>query len=67
MNKDELAKRLARESHRSLAEAADDVDTLVYRLLKGLKRPPAIVRKERVKSVAAPFPHPRAATPKDKS
>jgi hypothetical protein len=50
MNKDELTKRLARESHRSRAEAADDVDTLVYRLLKDLKRPPAPLRKDSTKA-----------------
>jgi hypothetical protein len=46
MNKDELTKRVARESHRSRAEAADFVDKLVYRLLKDLKRPPATTRKD---------------------
>jgi hypothetical protein len=46
MNKDELSKRLARESHRSKAEAADSVDKLVHRLLKDLKRPPGTVRKD---------------------
>jgi nucleoid DNA-binding protein len=50
MNKDELTKRLARESHRSRAEAADDVDKLVYRLLKDLKRPAEIVRKDPLKT-----------------
>jgi hypothetical protein len=50
MNKDELTKRLARESHRSRAQAADDVDTLIYRLLKDLKRPPATMRKDPVKA-----------------
>jgi nucleoid DNA-binding protein len=54
MNKDELTKRLARESHRSRAEAADSVDTLVYRLLKDLKRPPVALRKEPVKAPAPP-------------
>jgi hypothetical protein len=39
MNKNELARRLARKSHRSHAQAADYVDTLVYNLLKTLKRP----------------------------
>ena len=41
MNKFDLAKRLARESHRSSGQAADEVDTLVYELLKDLKRTPA--------------------------
>jgi hypothetical protein len=54
MNKDELTKRLARESHRSRAEAADSVDILVYRLLKDLKRPPVAQRKEQVKAPAPP-------------
>jgi nucleoid DNA-binding protein len=53
MNKNELSKRLARESHRSRAEAADDVDKLVHRLLKDLKHPPATVRKEPVKTPKA--------------
>lgn len=39
MKKKDLARRLAKESHRSRAEAADEVDTLVYRLLLDLKRP----------------------------
>jgi hypothetical protein len=38
MNKLDLARRLARELHRSRAEAADDVDNLVYRILKDLKQ-----------------------------
>ena len=37
MNKLDLARRLARASHRSRAQAADDVDTLVYKLLKDLQ------------------------------
>jgi hypothetical protein len=37
MNKLELARRLARESHRSRAQAADDVDALVHRMIKDLK------------------------------
>ena len=37
MNKLELASRLARESRRSHAKAADEVDNLVYNLLKDLK------------------------------
>ena len=41
MNKNELARRLARLSHRSRAKAADEVDTLVYQILKNLKRRPA--------------------------
>jgi hypothetical protein len=50
MNKDELSRRLARESHRSKAEAADSVDKLVHRLLKDLKRSPATSRKDAAKA-----------------
>jgi nucleoid DNA-binding protein len=39
VNKKELARRLAKESHRSRAQAADEVDTLIHRLLMELKRP----------------------------
>jgi hypothetical protein len=39
MNKQELAERLAKQSHRSRAEAADAVDKLVYQILKDLPRP----------------------------
>lgn len=38
MNKSDLARRLARKWHRSRGEAADEVDTLVYEILKGLKK-----------------------------
>jgi hypothetical protein len=61
MNKDELVRRLARESHRSQAQAADDVDTLVYRLLVELRRHTAPARKDRVKAAGW------ASTPKAKS
>jgi len=37
VNKLDLARTLARLSHRSRAQAADDVDTLVYQMLKDLK------------------------------
>jgi hypothetical protein len=58
MNKQDLARRLARESHRSSGKAADDVDTLVYNILKNLKQTtgkspsppkqlPPVVRKSR--------------------
>ena len=40
MNKQELARLLARQSHRSCAQAADYVDALVHRLIKGSKHPP---------------------------
>jgi hypothetical protein len=39
MNKQELAERLAKQSHSSRAEAADAVDKLVYQILKDLPRP----------------------------
>ena len=39
MNKKDLARRLAKESHRSRAQAADEVDNLIHRLLMDLKKP----------------------------
>jgi nucleoid DNA-binding protein len=39
MNKQELAERLAKQSHRSRAEAADAVDNLVYEIIKDLQKP----------------------------
>jgi len=38
MNKKDLARRLARESRRSRAQAADELDALLYDIFKGLKR-----------------------------
>ena len=38
MNKLDLARRLAREANRSRAQAADEVDKLVYKLLRDFKR-----------------------------
>jgi len=38
VDKHELAKRLAKQSHQSPGKAADAVDRLVYRMLKELKR-----------------------------
>lgn len=38
MNKLDLAQRLAREARRSRAQAADEVDKLVYKLLKDFRR-----------------------------
>lgn len=38
MNKKDLARRLARESHRSRAQAADELDALLYKIFKELKR-----------------------------
>lgn len=37
MNKRQLAERLAKQAHTSRAKAADDVDSLVYGLLKDMK------------------------------
>jgi hypothetical protein len=50
MNKHDLARRLARKSHRSRAEAADAVDRLVHDMLKDLKRPPVKRPPERSSS-----------------
>jgi hypothetical protein len=60
VNKQELARLLARQSHRSCAQAADYVDTLVHRLIKGSKHPPVKPTEER--SAAA-----GASTPKGKT
>ena len=38
MNKGELAGRLARQTHRSKAAAADDVDRVVHNILASLRR-----------------------------
>jgi len=38
VNKNELARRLAREMRRSRAEAADNVDALVHKLIMDLKK-----------------------------
>lgn len=38
MDKKELVERLAKQSHQSKGKAADQVDTLVYGLLKELKQ-----------------------------
>ena len=40
MDKQELVERLAKQSHQSKGKAADQVDTLVYGLLKELKQTP---------------------------
>ncbi|HEY3459033.1 MAG TPA: hypothetical protein VGK64_30895 [Bryobacteraceae bacterium] len=60
MNKQELARLLARQSHRSCAQAADYVDTLVHRLIKGSKHPPEKAAVER--SAAACASTPKAKT-----
>jgi hypothetical protein len=58
MNKLDLARRLARESHRSRGKAADAVDRLVYDLLKDLKRTgePTPGKPERHSSTIPAFP-----------
>lgn len=38
MDKKDLARRLARESHRSHAQAADQLDALLHSILKDWKR-----------------------------
>lgn len=52
VNKLDLARTLARISHRSRAQAADDVDTLVYQMLKGLKDPQKRRSKPRQEGIA---------------
>lgn len=44
MNKRDLAAKLARESHSSCGKAADDVDSLVYDMLRDIKNLPAAVK-----------------------
>lgn len=56
VNKQELARLLARLSHRSCAQAADYVDTLVHRLIKGSKNPPAKPSEERSAAAGASTP-----------
>ncbi len=56
MNKLDLARRVARKWHRSRGQAADDVDTLVYEILKDLKkaaRQPLPKREEQLPAVPA--------------
>jgi hypothetical protein len=53
VNKFDLARTLARVSHRSRAQAADDVDTLVYQMLKNIKEPQKRRIKPKQQSVAA--------------
>jgi hypothetical protein len=59
MNKQELAERLAKQSHRSRAEAADAVDKLIYQLLKDLQRP----SEDRAKDKSAGLPKLPPITP----
>lgn len=56
MNKQELAQRLAKQSHRSRAEAADAVDTLVYQILKDLPRPSEETGNKRSTDIPTPPP-----------
>ncbi|MBV8072636.1 MAG: hypothetical protein JO270_22220 [Acidobacteriaceae bacterium] len=53
MNKLDLARSLAKRSHRSQARAADEVDGLVYQLLKEVKRPLAPRSQGKKNSAAA--------------
>jgi hypothetical protein len=55
VNKQELARLLARQSHRSCAQAADYVDALVHRLIKGSK-PPVQPSEERSAAAGASIP-----------
>ena len=54
MNKRQLAERLAKQAHTSRAKAADDVDTLVYGLLKEIKE--ATKKTTTSEASAAPKP-----------
>ncbi len=62
MNKRELAAKLAKQSHTSKAKAADDVDSLVYGLLKDLKQ----TEKQGEKTPDSNPPKPPAKESKDK-
>ncbi len=58
MNKLDLARSLAKRSHRSQAKAADDVDTLVHRLIKDLKLTQEAAKIEIKALLVAPVPRP---------
>lgn len=60
MNKRELAERLAKQAHKSRAKAADEVDSLVYGLLKEMKQ--TAKKPDDVAVAAAPKP-PAAVKP----
>jgi hypothetical protein len=60
MDKHELARLLARQSHRSYAQAADYVDALVHRLIKSAKQPPCRSPEEEGRSAAASASIPKA-------
>ena len=63
MNKLDLARDLARQSHSSRGKAADDVDTLVYNLLKGVKSPSKVqTQTDKSLPLAAPKPRPGRAS-----
>jgi len=51
VNKKQLTQIFARVTRRSPAHAADEIDGLVYRLLKQLKRP--FIRQTKQRSTAA--------------
>jgi hypothetical protein len=57
MNKHDLARSLAKRSHRSQARAADDVDALVHRLIKELKLPQKKASYQQ-STLVAPIPRP---------
>jgi hypothetical protein len=56
MDKKELVERLAKQSHRSKGHAADQVDTLVYGLLKELKEVPGKTSKPAGNRAPKPSP-----------
>jgi hypothetical protein len=58
MNKLDLARSLAKKAHRSQAKAADEVDTLVHRLIKELKLTRDIAKTEAAGLLRGPVPRP---------
>lgn len=58
MNKLDLANSLAKKSHSSKAKAADDVDSLVHRLIKDLKQTQKRAKEGPSSAMGAPFPRP---------
>jgi hypothetical protein len=60
MDKNELVERLAKQSHRSKGQAADQVDTLVYGLLKELKQAPT--KESKASENRAPKPSPNSSS-----
>jgi hypothetical protein len=65
MDKKELIERLAKQSHQSKGKAADQVDKLVYGLLKELKQKPDTPSKA-VNNVPKPPAAPSAPAGKGK-